>query len=374
MVSSFRCPDIEFGWGAIEGLGEIVRRFGSSALLCLGSKSAFESGLADRVKGILEDAGVVVHILGGIPPEPGLDYVDRGREALKESGAGVVVAIGGGSVIDVGKAIAGLAYESTPSRQYHGRTVETSGAPCIACPTTAGTGSEATPNGVFIDPRTLSKKSIRGAGLLPKVAVVDPELTLTLPPELTAYCGMDALTQAIESFVSRKATPLTRAISLEATTLLVDGLPRAFRDGSSREAREMCSWGSLMAGVALANARLGVVHGIAHPLGSRYHIPHGLVCGILLPWSICFNSEVVAEDYKIISTRCGKEILNFVQAFLKESGMLERWKEYAVGEENLEWIVAESLPSGSLKANPREVTEDDILWFVRQVSTERKGT
>jgi len=370
VFAGFRSPDIVFGRGAIESLGDQSRRFGTKALLCLGSKFAFESGLATRLEAILAAAGIETRVLSGIPAEPTLDAIDRGLAEVRSGKLDFVIAVGGGSVIDVAKVVAGVARETGSAREYHaGRAVPWVGAPFVACPTTAGTGSEATRNAVITDPETKSKRSIRGPGLLPELAIVDPELCVSMSPPLTAYTGMDALTQAVESFVTLSATPLTRALSLEAARLLVEALPRAYRNGSDMEAREHCSYGSLMSGLALSNAGLGIVHGVAHPVGAKYHAPHGLVCGIMLPWAIRFNQPVVGAEFERLSAFCEVDILEFVETFLRDSGMKDDWAKYRVGPDDMDWIVAESMPSGSLKGNPRKVTEDDVAWLLKQVAT-----
>jgi alcohol dehydrogenase class IV len=203
--------------------------------------------------------------------------------------------------------------------------------------------------------------------MLPKVAIVDPELGAGAPPRLTAACGMDALTQAIESFMSIHATPLTRPVSAGAAKLLAEYLPRSVADGSDLHAREMCATGSLMAGIALHNARLGLVHGIAHPLGAHYGMAHGEACGILLPHVLWFNRETAEEDYGQISDIIGADAADCCLQMLDKFSLPLDLKHLNIDEEGIETLIAETLPSGSTKSNPRPVDRKNLLEFLRGI-------
>ena len=201
---------------------------------------------------------------------------------------------------------------------------------------------------------------------MPTAAIVDPELLLGLPRELMASAALDALTQGIESFTSVKATPLTCALSIQAFQELSNGLPPALDDGGDVSALARLANGSLMAGMALANARLGVVHGLAHPLGIRYHIPHGIVCGCLLPLAIRFNAEAAREKYDYLSHLIGKPLIEFVEGLLHKAGMSGALKGYGIQADDFPAIADESLPSGSLKANPAPVSREDLIALMEQ--------
>ena len=338
-------------------------------MIVCGRSALRRSGKLDAAVTSIQSAGSQAQVFDQVEPEPTVDTVEAGRLVCREAECDLVVGIGGGSALDVAKAIAGLAASPlTALEHFEGADTPKTGLPVLAVPTTAGTGSEVTMNSVLSEPATQTKKSIRGDALLPTTAIVDPELLLSLPPDLTAHCGLDALTQAIESFTSRHATPLTDALAFEAFCLLADGLPRAMLDGTDIDARGRTAYGSLMAGMALANARLGIVHGLAHPLGVRYHIPHGLVCGALLPFAIRFNQDVAREKYDRLAAALGQPLLEFVDAMLDRAGLTGALKRFNIRPDDFTMLAERSLPSGSLKANPKPASKEDLVELLRQAT------
>jgi len=291
-------PHIIFGTGAIEQLGQWCAQLGTKALLVTGRGSLRRSGWLDEIVSNLSDHGVAVAVFEGAEPEPSVDMVQVGRGRLWEAGCDLVVAVGGGSSLDVGKAIGALVGETGEVAEYHrGRPITERGVPIIAVPTTSGTGSEVTPNAVLIDQERGVKASLRGDGLVPKVAIVDPQLTLTLPPAATAFAGIDAFTQALEGFTSTGANLVTDKFAAEALGHLAGAIRTAYSDGDNLVAREHMSLGSLLAGIGFASSRLGLVHGLAHPVGIISGQPHGRVCGLLLPHVINFNLEAAQSKY-----------------------------------------------------------------------------
>ena len=369
MSHTFITPNkVITGVDCFDELGRESAGLGTRALLVTGKTAIKAAGIAGRAVSLLRDQSVDSVLFAEAEPEPDILTVDAGRKACGDGGCDLVVGIGGGSALDVAKAIAGLANEPAPTEEYHeGREIKEDGLPCVAVPTTSGTGTEVTKNSVLTNGRRKVKKSIRADSMVPPVAIVDPRLTVTMPPHITAHTGLDALTQAIESFLSKNATPLTEGLSLHAVRLICASLEQAVQDGDDLRARESMSYGSLMAGLALANARLGVVHGIAHPLGARYGIPHGLVCGILLPPAMRLNSTVSREKLDLISQIVGQDAITFVEGLLERVGVPADLREYNLAEEDFPAIVAESMPSGSLKANPKTVAEQDVLEILKQV-------
>ena len=368
--SVFVTPDkIIAGAGCFARLGEETGQLGMKALIVCGKTALRRSGKLDEAVAAIQDAGVQVEVFDRVEPEPCLDTVEAGRRECQELDINVIVGIGGGSALDVAKAIAALANSPLSAKEhFDGTETPDLGIPIVAVPTTAGTGTEVTVNSVLSEHGTQTKKSIRGRSLLPKVAIVDPELLLSLPRDLTANAGLDALTQAIEAFTSRNATPITDALAFDAFRSLAAGLPRALEDGSDIEARSQTAFGSLMAGMALANARLGVVHGLAHPLGIRYHIPHGLVCGALLPFAIRLNQDVAAEKHGRLSHVLGQPLLEFVEQLLDQAGLTGALKRFDVKPGDFDMLAERSLPSGSLKANPKEVTKEDLIKMLREAT------
>jgi len=357
-------PRVIYGWGSLSRLPAEAARLGARALLVSGKRSLRASGRLEALQDALDTAGLRVTVLDEVEPEPALATVERGLEALGGSGADVLIAVGGGSVLDVGKAIGALAHSPATVAEHHaGLEITTDGLPIIAAPTTAGTGSEVTPNSVLTDPQDLVKASIRGGGLLPRVALVDPELTSSCPQRQTAYAGLDALVQAIEAFTSNGASPATDALAVEAFRHIATYLPAAYRDGADRAAREHVSLGSLLAGIALASARLGLVHGLAHPIGVLHGIPHGLCCALLMPAVLRYNAEAAAAKYAALQESIGLRrggLEGWFAELLGELRVTETLRDRGLAEADLDRIIPAALASGSTKHNPRAATAEEL--------------
>ena len=358
--------EIITGLGCFQQLGEVAHRYGERALLVCGPSAMRSYGTLDRGLEILAQTGVSATVYDRVTGEPTLPVVEEGRKLAQEQEVQIVIGLGGGSAMDTAKAIAGLYYQPGAVTQYHaGRPLEGAGLPFVAVPTTAGTGAEVTKNAVLIDPARGLKKSIRSDQWFARVALVDPELTLTMPPSITASTGSDALCQAIEPFVSIGAQPITDALAIEAIRLIGRSLVRAYEDGQDMAARADMLYGSLLAGMALANARLGGVHGIAHPLGGHYRIPHGVLCGLLLPYLMEYNLEYAAERYAQIAQVLGRErdapqAVDAVRELLAKIRIPEHLEPLGVRRDDLPILIEESLPSGSLKSNPRPLGAEDV--------------
>jgi len=368
-VMTFTTPaKITTGIGALGELPDIARSLGTTALVVTGRSAMRKAGVTDRVADLLASCGVETSVFDDVEPEPSVECVDRGREACRTAACDVVLGVGGGSALDVAKAVGALAGEEATTAEFQaGLTMPEMGLPIVAIPTTSGTGSEATKNSVLSNHQQQIKKSIRGDRLLPRAVILDPELTVSVPPYVTACTGMDALTQAIESFTSMNGTPITDSMAIHSFRLLARSLVRSVECGDDVEARADTAYGSLLAGLALATARLGVVHGLAHPLGVRYGIPHGLVCGVLLPGAIKLNREAAAEKYALLSEIVGCELLEYVEKLLVDVGLPTSLAEHRIPEGDFAGIIAESMPSGSLKANAKKVTEADLEVILKDV-------
>lgn len=385
--SIFRAPqEIHFGPGVVGTVGEVARRFAKRALVVTGAHSSKVSGALEAVRHSLAAAGVEVVVFDGVAHEPTLALVEEVRSFARSEGCQALIGLGGGSPVDVAKCGAGLFYSAEAVSAHFDGQVEMpdQALPWIAVPTTAGAGAEATPNAVVTDERTNVKKSLRSWEWLAKAAIVDPELTVACPERVTAYSGMDAFTQAVESYTSRNATPLTEGISFEAALQVAKGLPLAYDDGSDLEARTAVAWGATMAGVALANARLGAVHGFAHAVGTACNLPHGLVCAILLPWVIEYNLDVAAEKYARLARGLGVAeaadpadvaavaFLDHVRALNAKFEIPATLGEVGLEREMIDAIVAQTLPSGSLAANPKSVPKEDLEAILLAQRTERE--
>jgi len=374
MVTDYYLPTrIVFGCGCVQQAGALAVAWGKRALLVCGTQTPARSTAPANLSTALELAGIETTLYAAVSGEADLEMVANGIKTLLEARCDMVIGLGGGSAIDTAKAIAGLAPQPGNIRDYHaGRKLESPGLPMIAIPTTAGTGAEVTRNAVLIDQDNRLKQSIRGDDWFPKVALVDPDLTVSMGAALTAHTGSDALCQAIEAYTSIAASDITDGLAERAITLISRNLGRAYSNGQDIGAREAMSMGSLLAGMAMAVARLGLVHGIAHPVGSRHNIPHGLVCGLLLPHVMRYNLKFAAAKYARMLTLMGnrdggdsideaaKAAVDAVQQLLARVGVPEHLGPYGVQPQHLQAIISETMPSGSTKHNARPVSEADV--------------
>jgi len=303
MVGPFifsRLPVIHFGPGKIDNLATIAAGYGRSALLVTGSASFFASHLGETVLKSLAEKGIRVRKVQ-VTGEPSPAVVDKAVSENRAPMPDVVIAIGGGSALDAGKAISAMLLpggnlkdylEGVGTREHPGQKV-----PFIAVPTTAGTGSEATKNAVISEVGSNGfKKSLRHENFVPDVAVVDPLLTVTCSPEITAASGMDCFTQLTEAYLSTKANPMTDALALKGIEAVARSLPEAFRDGKNTGARAGMSFAALLSGICLANAGLGAVHGFSSAVGAIYEVPHGIVCGTLMAKANEVNVRALRRD------------------------------------------------------------------------------
>ena len=379
-VYQFNTPTkIIFGWGSLRRLPQIIWNFGNKVLLVTGHTSARKAGILTAVQKMLQEKKVDITLFNRVEPEPSCDTVNAGVQLAKAENCDVVIGLGGGSVLDVAKAIAGISKTDFPVEEFQTelRHLDKPGLPFIGIPTTSGTGAEVTPNAVLIDNKKKIKQSFYDEYLFAKVALVDPELTMGLPPQITAYSGIDALCQSIESFVSKNSNPLTDAIALESIRLVQQSLLKAYKDEKDKDARIGMSYAALFSGIALTNARMGAVHGIVHPLGVKYHLPHGLLCGLLLPAVMNFNVDIAGAKYAQIAAifgesvkglhniEAGKKAIVKIKQLLAQLQFPPGLRAVRVLEKEFPKIAKSSMPSGSLKANPKRVTEQNVIDILR---------
>jgi alcohol dehydrogenase class IV len=270
-----------------------------------------------------------------------------------------IVGIGGGSVLDVAKACAGLLHAERPVEAYHdGAALPSRVIPYAAVPTTAGTGTEATNVTVLTNRRTGVKKSFRHPSLAARLVVLDPSLLATCPPETMAASGMDALVQAIESFLSRGATRFTDLLALDAVRGIHRAIVPAWRNPADLSTATDLLQGSFLAGCALSNARLGLVHGLAHPLGARFGVPHGAVCGVCMPAVLRFNRPAAAAKFGLLAEAFGGDPIGRTEDLLNELAIRSPFRGARL--DHREAFVDEVMASGSTAANPRTVTRSDV--------------
>jgi alcohol dehydrogenase class IV len=311
----------------------------------------------------------------GVSHDPSLTDVNTLQSRFRNHQATVVVAVGGGSVIDAAKAAAAAApFTERVEPFFHGeRTLPGPGLPLVAVPTTAGTGAEITMNAVLSDPDARVKKSLRSPFMVPAAAVVDPDLTLSMPPDLTRDSGIDAFTQAVEARLSTAANPVSDALATQAAGLIYRHLPRAVADGSDPEAREGMAMGSLLSAMAFSQSGLGAVHGLAHPLGHLLDLPHGYVCGVLLPHVLAWNEPVCEAPLRDLARALGlghaRDVVPAVRRFTEELGLPRSLAADGLGREHIQHTVA-TCRSGSMRANPRPMSDADVREFLRQLGAQ----
>ena len=343
--------------GAARRLAHEAAEFGTRGLIVHG-RSLQRSGELDAILSE-SPSGMTIrawcHTEGG---EPTVGAVEALRAELRADRPDWIAAIGGGSVIDLAKAAAGLADapESAAFYQTNNAAIPPATLPLIAAPTTAGTGSEATVVAVLTDPARTLKQSIRHPSYMPRLVILDSGLLKGCPPATLAAAGLDAFIQAFESYTSRHATPFTRALSELALVRIAHALLPLYQ-GDERAAADMLE-GSYLAGVALSHARLGVIHGLAHPLGARFGVAHGLVCACCLPACLAFNREAVASDLDTLEKRYGLNVEAQVDAWFAAMGLANPFAGCKVTDRDA--FIRETLASGSTAANPRPVTAEDV--------------
>jgi alcohol dehydrogenase class IV len=330
-----------------------------------GSKGILVHGLSLKESGTLDDiltstpSHVEMHTWQYPGNEPSLADVESLRIMAREVKAEWFAAVGGGSAIDAAKAAAGLLHAKGTVLDYHdGMEIPISRIPFIAAPTTAGTGSEATPVSVLTNTKRTVKKSIRHPSFIPRLVMLDPQLLRSCPRHVIASAGMDALTQAIESFTSNKATWFTDQLALRAISMISSTIEAAYAGNADDSQLEDLLQGSYLAGVALSNSRLGLVHGIAHPLGARYHQPHGLVCAACLLPVLILNREAIGKKYELMNNAVRSDITSLLEDLLEKLEITSPFKDEEVTDRD--GIIKETLASGSTAANPHPVTARDV--------------
>jgi alcohol dehydrogenase len=362
---------IEYGPGIVRKLPQIAARLNLQRIVLVADPGVTAAGLLKPVCEHLEKAGIAYTCFSDIEANPKDFNVAAGTVAARDFKADGLLAVGGGSPIDCAKAMAiTVTHEGAPRHFEGGRNISNDVLPLIAIPTTAGTGSEVTFSAVITDSRENYKFSIRHTRIGPAVALVDPELTLSMPPDLTAATGMDALTHAIEAYTATVAEPLADAVALYATELIGRYLRRAFADGQDLEARAGMLMGSLLAGIAFSHADVAAVHCIAEALGGRYDTPHGVCNAVVLPAMMRYNLDWCRERYARIGLALGlpatdtaqgaENTVAAVEQLARDIG-LPSFNSFGVDPADFELLAANSVKNGSNPSNPRPMAAADYL-------------
>jgi alcohol dehydrogenase len=384
MASSFNIPSsVIIGGGASAELLPQLRRLGAKRVLVVTDAFMVKSGVVERLLAPLQESGMEVAVFDGVQPDPTVQNVRDGLALYRSSGAEAVVAIGGGSPLDAGKAISILTTNPEPLADYMGyHKIPKAGAPLLAIPTTAGTGSEVTKVAVITDTERDVKMMILDQHLLPVVALVDYELTLSMPAPLTAHVGVDTLTHGIEAYVSRKASEMTDPIALSCIRLAATHLVKAWEEPGNLAAREGMMLSATQGGMAFANSSVCLVHGMSRPLGLLFHIPHGLSNAMLLPAVTRFSLVGAEARYATVARTMGLCAANasdasavafLVEGLEKLNARLEvpRIRDFKgatlkVFEAALEKMASDALASGSPANNPVVPIASEIVQLYRE--------
>lgn len=371
-----------FGPGARKELPEVLTRMGVKKALVTSDKGLIKVGTTKMVTDVLDEMGFPYDIYSEIKPNPTVTNVKQGVEAFKASGADCIIAIGGGSSMDTAKGIGIVA-----NNPEFGDIVSLEGCaptknksvPIIALPTTAGTGAEVTINYVIIDEERQAKMVCVDPNDIPAVAIVDPELMYSLPKGLTAATGMDALTHAIEGYITKGAWIMSDMYELQAIKMIAENLPIAVEEPTNPVGREGMALAQYIAAQAFSNVGLGLVHGMAHPMGSLHDIPHGVANALLLPTIMEFNMPTRIEKYGIIAQHMGVDTtgmtpeeaaqaaVDAVRALSIRVGIPQHLSEIGITEADIPALASQAITDVCTPGNPRDVTEAEIIELYKKV-------
>ena len=371
---------ILFGCGAAQKVGEEAKVLGAERVLIVCDPGIASTGMVDEVKGILEKSGLSAGVYSEVVPEPPVESLEAGVKEAREGDFDLVIGLGGGSSMDAAKVVAVMAVHSGQIEDMFGTdNVPGRGLPTIMMPTTSGTGSEATVNSILTDTKNHVKKGVVSRHLMPDVAIVDPLLTLSCPPKVSAASGMDTLTHAIESFISVKATPETRLYALESIKLCSQYLRTAVLNGANVTGREGMARASLYAGISISNAGTAAVHAMAYPLGAEFHTPHGVSNALLLPYVMEFNylgdldlfvdiAEAMGEPLDGLSRRQKAEAaVKAMRQLSIDVDIPQTLSEVNVTESSLGSMADAAIEiKRLLDNNPRSMTRDDIYGIYKK--------
>lgn len=359
---------ILFGSGSLGNLGFELSTQNWRSALVVTDRGVREAGLLTRVEAQLQE--IPYEVYDQIVPNPTVDCIERALPMAHERE--VLIAVGGGSVLDSAKVLNLLRSHGGKVIDYEGNdTVPDACGPLVAIPTTAGTGSEVTFIAMFTVPERRQKMPIRSRYLAPTLAIIDPELTYTLPPAITAQTGLDALTHAIEALVASTAQPLTDLLALQAIPLINRYLPVAVQEQDNLEARANLSYAALLAGIAFNNSGVGLAHAIAHALGGLYDLPHGLCCALALPTAMKFNLACCSKQYEQVAqalgTRGAEAGIERVKRLRSRVGIPARLQEIGILQPDLEQLVRLTLADGSILFNPVQPSPEDLQILLPEI-------
>jgi alcohol dehydrogenase len=375
-------PVTIFGRGASENAGPELKALGARKVFIVTDEVLWRLGVLKGIVASLKAEDLEFQVYDKLPTEPTVEFVNDGTELFKESGANIILAVGGGTPIDTAKAISIMATNQGSIEDYMSpNKIQTPGIPVVAIPTTAGTGSEVTIFTVITNTKTSKKTLITSPYLMPKLAVLDPQLTLSMPKGITATTGLDALTHAIEAYASRKAQSMTDILAISAIKLLAENLPRAWANGNDLEAREKTLLGAYQAGLSFGNASVALVHGMSRPIGANFHIAHGMSNATLLGPVMEFSLPGNPKRYAEIAAALGENVTgladmeaakkgaNAVKRIIKQLE-IPRLRDLGIDSEKFQEAIPQmieaAIASGSPDNNPRLATKEEMVEIYHQ--------
>ena len=360
-------PEVIFENNAINSLGKIMKTTRADNVLVVTDPGIIKCGIYRKLKNVLLGNSVENFLYSDVTPDPSLDLIDDVLNFALDKKIDFVIGIGGGSSIDTAKVVSALLTNRKSIYEYIGTDLlENDAVPLVAIPTTAGTGSEVTPIAILSDEKEQLKKGIVSEKIIPKYALLDPVLTTGMPKQITAYTGMDALAHAVEAFTSVNANDYTDALAQKAISLILENIEKAYNDGDNLQAREKMMLGSLMAGIAFANAGVTAVHAFAYPLGGMFHVPHGLANSIMLEPIINFNSQGNSAKFRELAL-CFDKNSNSPDVIIEKLRELNAVLDIpkSLKELNIPETAITQLSEGAMKVtrllanNPRKITLED---------------
>ena len=351
---------ILFGVNAVNQVGDMISQLGGHRVFLVADPGLKQAGIIQQVADLLDKAKIPCTVYDKVTPEPGLKLADQAVLLAKKNKADCVVGLGGGSALDIAKAASILLTNGGKAEDYLGLgKIKRQGVPKIMIPTTAGTGAEVTFTAVFINEKTNSKGGMNGDPLYPDAAILDPALTLSLPPHVTAATGIDAFTHALEAFVSTQAHVISDMYALEAIGLISNNLGAAYANGSNLEARSAMLMGSLLGGKALATAGVGLVHAMAYPLGGMFNTAHGLANAVLLPYVVEYNIIGSPDKFATIAQVMGYEAIHQLNA---DVGIPSSLADLNIPTDKIAEMAQIALTvTRPVENNPRKPTQEDVI-------------
>ena len=361
------------GPDSVNEIAGLVDGFGAKKALVVTDKGVWNAGLVEKPLALLAAAGIAVEIINDVPPEPEINQAEELVKRSREYDCDIIVSIGGGSSMDTAKIIAALMKSGQNVREVmeDSKTIK-KGVPLMMVPTTSGTGSEATPNAIVTLPEQGLKVGIVSKNFMADCVILDPMLTVKLPPAITAATGIDALAHAIECYTSKKANPFSDTLALKAIRLICGSIRTAYKSGEDIEARHNMILGSFYGGMCIASSGTTAVHALAYPLGGRYKIPHGVSNAMLLAHVMEFNKDAIADKLERIAAEVGvctaDQVIDYLHTLVKDLNIPYDLRQYGVAESDINLLVEEaSKVTRLLDNNPKVLCKADMADIYKKL-------